>query len=273
MRHAVVRAIRKVLRVPAVKRLLIETPLIYKVYLPWERTHPFDMAHGVDTSGYIGLDDLYPDPKLKGLVYPYGASQPSIIRRALGTLGDVSEYTFIDLGCGKARPALVATEFQFRGIQGVELSTPLAELARQNAAQFAKRYPDRREITIHNQNALEYRLPGGKLALFFYQSFGRPLLEEFLTRLETSLAAGHISHLFFVYYNATFGDALDSSPAFSRWFAETIPYKRGELGFGPDKADTVVIWQSTRGELPSPYPGREARIVPLGVWTASLAPG
>ncbi len=60
----------------------------------------------------------------------YIGSQPSIMRRALSALGPVERYDFLDLGCGKGRALIVAAEFPFRAITGVELSPALAAIAR-----------------------------------------------------------------------------------------------------------------------------------------------
>jgi SAM-dependent methyltransferase len=265
-------AVGAVLRVPAIKRILLEVPVVEKIYPGCERTHPFDRAHNVDTSGYLAADKIHTDPKMKDLVIPYSASQASIIREALLALGDVSEYTFIDFGCGKGRATLVATEFPFQQIVGVELSSTLAEVGRRNAEIFAKRFPDRPKIRIYTENVLNYELPKGKLVVYMYHSFARPVLAEILKRLAASVAKGHNTHLFVIYYNPMFGAELDASSALGRWFAKTIEYDRSELGFGPDKADTVVIWQSNQGAVSSPHAERGAKIIEIyPEWKVGLA--
>jgi SAM-dependent methyltransferase len=270
--HLVRKAAGTVLRIPAIKRILIEVPVVYKVYPACERTHPFDRAHKVDTSGFLPADKIDADPKMKDLIVPYSASQASIIRRSLAALGDVSEYTFVDFGCGKGRATLVATEFPFQQIAGVELSSDLAAVAHRNAASFAKRFPDRAPINIYAQNILDYELPKGKLVIYMYHSFGRPILAEILKRVERSLTTGHNPHMFVIYYNPMFWADLDALPEFERWFAKTIDYDHSELGFGPDTADTVVIWQSKLGATSSPYADREAQIVEVyPQWKVGLA--
>ena len=242
MIRSVRRAVGTVLRIPAIKRVLIEAPLLYKVYSACERRHPFDREHGVETSGYMAPEKIQPDPKMKDLVVPYIASQASIIRGALAALGDVHGYS------------------------------ELAEIARRNAANFAQRFPDRPSVAIHTQNILDYSLPAGKLVVYMYHSFGRPVLAEILRRLDASLASGHNTHIFLIYYNPVFGADLDALPGFSRWFAKTLDYAPAELGFGPDTFDTVVIWQSNWGAVSSPHAQREAPIVEIySGWRAGLA--
>ncbi|HEY1948036.1 MAG TPA: hypothetical protein VGG97_13570 [Bryobacteraceae bacterium] len=129
-----------------------------------------------------------------------------------------------------------------------------------------------RKLTSIPKNILDYELPKGKLMVYMYHSFGRPVLAEILKRLEASLAAAHNTHIFVIYYNPVFSTGLDESSAFSRWFAKTMDYDGSELGFGPDKADTVVIWQGKPEAVASPHADREAPIVEIYFgWKAGLA--
>jgi SAM-dependent methyltransferase len=266
------RMVDSVLHIPLIMRVLIDAPVVHKVYMNWERTHPFDQAYNVNTSGYVPADKIHADPKVQDVTHPYAPVQPSVIRAILTALGDVTDYTFIDYGCGKGRATLVATEFPFERIIGVELSSSLADVARMNAAVFANRFPDRTKIEIYAQNVLDFEPPGSTLAIFVYHCFGRPVWAEVMKKLEAGLAAGRYRNLFLIYCNPVFWQGLDASPYFTRWFAKTMAIHPSELGFGPDKTDTAVIWQSKCGARPSPYPDREAQIIEHHLnWKAGLA--
>jgi SAM-dependent methyltransferase len=263
---------RRILYIPSVKRTLIGRPFIGKLYPGLERTHPFDMAYGIDTSGKVPVERISPDPQLRMSIVPYMASQPGIIRQALATLGNVEDYGFADLGCGKGRVTIVGSEFPFRAIMGVELSPDLAEIARTNAGIVARNFPHRAKIDIFEANAVDYSFPDGKLVVFMYHSFGRELVSRLVKKFESRLSSG-LTHLFFVYYNPVHGDLFDASPAFQRWYAESIPYDASEIGYGPDTSDAVIIWQSCAGAKETPY-NRAVRpiIVTKHLWRADLAP-
>jgi SAM-dependent methyltransferase len=164
----------------------------------------------------------------------------------------VEDYTLLDFGCGKGRAAIVASEFPFRQVIGIELSPVLAAKAQANAAIIANRFPERPGITIINANVLDIALPPGKLAIFAYHPFGGEILAAMVKRLGAALAAG-TPHIFFVYYNPVHADVLDTSPAFQRFYAGEIPYDKSELGFGAEVRDIVVIWQSVRGAIPNSH--------------------
>jgi hypothetical protein len=179
-------------------------------------------------------------------IIPYGGSQPSIVRAALDLLPDHDDYAFIDLGCGKGRPLVVASEFPFRRISGIELAPRLADVARGNARVILARYPERTPIEVEVGDATHVSPPAPLVVYFMYHPFSRPLVSTMVANIERQIE-GPLQHAFFVYYNPVHGDVLDQSVRFSRWHAETVPYATGEIGYGPDLEDTIVIWQ-TAGE-------------------------
>jgi len=217
--------------------------------------HPFDKAEGVRTSGIvIGL--IKPGDPLDKPAAIYGGSQPSILRTALQTIPHRERCHFLDLGCGKGRPLLVATEFGFAAITGVELSPELARMARRNAAIFARRHPERTPIRIVTGDALAHPLPREDLAIFLYNPFPRPLIATLVGRIADRQAAG-AGMLYVVSYNPVNFDLFDASPVLERRFAAQLPYDPGELGHGPDESDGVIVWQN-RGN-PNPRPPGDAQ--------------
>lgn len=241
-------SIRSFLYAPSVKNLLLKIPVVRSVYPAVERPHPIDRSYGINTSGFVGVDEISSDASIRPMIVFYAGSQPSIVRTAIAALGNVEEYTFVDLGCGKGRVTTVASEFPFREVVGVELSTELADIAKENSARVAKRYPTRTQVSIIAGNVVDVPLPPGKLAYFNYHSFGPEIVAQMVSKFESGLEAG-TPHLFFIYYNPVHGDLLDSSPAFERFYAAKLRYDSSERGFGPDADDTVVIWQSSRGAV------------------------
>jgi SAM-dependent methyltransferase len=229
-----------------VKHCLEAIPYVSRVLPSYHRTHPFDRQYGIDTSGVVPVEMITSDKILSHKINPYGASQPSIIRRAITALGTTDDYEFIDLGCGKGRAMVVASEFPFRRIAGIELSPDLTKVARRNIATLQRRFPARPPLEAVEGNAITFPLPKAKLVLFFCHSFGEELLSQLISSLEAAISSG-TGPIFFMYYNPVHGNVLDASRAFARWFADTLPYDKRELGFGPDTEDTVVIWQSVNG--------------------------
>ena len=244
---------------PQVKTVLERVPFVRRTYDGWRWRHPFDRAHGVDTSGAISANDLDGDPDLAAHSSPYGGSQPSIVRSCLAMLPDPAEYTFVDLGCGKGRPLLVASEFPFQRVVGVEMAPGLAEIARQNAAALSRRRGEHIPIEVHVGDATTTAAPGGRVVYFLYHPFDAELTSALVQNIVAQLG-GPLEHAFLVYYNPVHADVFDRSPHFERWSARSLPYAADEVGYGPDLEDSVLVWQTVPARYP-PQPGAERQVV------------
>lgn len=242
---------------PDVSRSLKPVPGLHTLFgSGWELDHPFDQLHGTETSGFIPPEQLKNNRFADALPHFYCGSQPSIIRTALTQLPPLWGFTFIDLGAGKGRPAMVASGFPFDEVIGVELSLQLVEQARRNVRIFRQRHPDHAPIRIDNQDAGAFHYPGGDLVIFLYNPFGEAPIRRVVANIERLLAQPR--SLFIIYYNPVYGACFDASPMLTRYFAQTIAYAPQERGYGPDSADPVVIWQG--GSSLPPKPGADAPI-------------
>jgi len=239
----------KLLWAPPVRRHLAGLPLLRRIYAGWTRRHPFDLRFGIDTSGSVPAEVCAPG--MGKQISPYGGSQPSIIRGVLQSLPDLERYAFVDVGCGKGRPLIVASEFPFKRVRGVELSPALAAIARDNAAAVAGRGVGSVPIEIEVGDATAADPPADCVVYFLYHPFGRDLVHAFVTNVTRHLGGG-LRHGFIVYYNPVHGAVMDESPVLTRWSADVWPYAPDEIGFGPDLSDTVVVWQT----LPARYAAR-----------------
>jgi len=151
--------------------------------------HPFDLAHGTDTGGLITGADLasgHPsDPHIAG----YAAVPPSRFHNILSRWQAsnpphaVAEYMFIDLGCGKGRAVLLASEYGFREVIGIELNTALAATARDNADRWTAAGKARSPIRIEQGDALEVTLSDSPCVVFLYNPFDAPLMQRLADRL------------------------------------------------------------------------------------------
>ncbi|HMH15493.1 MAG TPA: class I SAM-dependent methyltransferase [Edaphobacter sp.] len=150
--------------------------------------HPFDIAHGTDTSGLIYGKDL-PTGHRNGLwsTAYYGIS-PTLLIHLLNTLNiDHQRFTFLDLGSGKGRALLLASRFPFRRILGVELSPNLGTIAAANIEKFSAPWQQCRHIEVHTGDATAIDYPAGPLVLYLYNPFLTPVLKRCLRNLAHSL--------------------------------------------------------------------------------------
>ena len=111
-----------------------------KVY---DAVHPFDREFGVETSGLLYAEDLPSGQRDDLYNAGYFGVAPSALRQILERLAfDFEKYTFFDLGSGKGRALLIASEYPFHAIAGVELSPKLHAIAKANLAAYRGRHSD-----------------------------------------------------------------------------------------------------------------------------------
>ena len=152
--------------------------------------HPFDQQFGVETSGLLFAEDL-PSGSRKDLFNAgYFGVAPSAFRQILHRLQlDFEKYTFVDLGSGKGRALLIASEYPFRAIVGVELSPQLHAIAIANIAIYRGAAQRCRDIRSVEGDATEYSFPDGPLVVYLWNPFEAPVFAAVLANLEATLAS------------------------------------------------------------------------------------
>lgn len=144
----------------------------------------FDSALGVETGGITMLKqlDVAGDPD-DGV--PHIASDPEEFSSAMDALGiDFRQFTFVDLGAGKGRALLMAAQYGFRRLVGVEFARELVEVAQRNL-QVAGPSVSARARMVH-QDATTYVLPNEPVVLFMYNPFGGKTMAAVAERTRAS---------------------------------------------------------------------------------------
>jgi SAM-dependent methyltransferase len=165
-------------------------PISKERSLAKQATHPFDLKYGVQTSGLLDGTDLLSGHAHDAYNTAYWGVSPSraqeVLRRWETSLvgRKVEAYTFLDIGCGKGRMMLIASQLPFRETIGVELNPDLASAAAKNAAHWVASGLAQSPIRTLHQDATEIALPDGPCVVFLYNPFGAPVLTKLLAHLE-----------------------------------------------------------------------------------------
>ncbi len=193
--------------------------------------HPFDRAHGTDTSGLIpGLAIAAgTDARLSDLTAYYGIA-PSILQSILDLWlqrtnpHPIERTVFLDVGAGKGRAVLLASEYPFLRVEGIELNAGLAAIAEANAARWRKdaRANSLSPITVHHADATSHPLPPEAILAFLFHPFELPVLRRFLRHVEASLTL-HPRPFDLIYVNAEHDSYLDRHPALHRLWTGLVP--------------------------------------------------
>ena len=171
-------------------RGLLDVASVLTSYDP-ERDSDFDERFGTDTSGAVAVTDLgIEQQRLRDNAIRYLPSPMGVTRWMLNNVGvDFPNTSFIDVGCGKGRVLLVATEFPFRRVVGVEISPQLCAIARRNAAIYRPTSRKCADVEVLAMSALDVEFPPTDLLLHLYHPFDVAITRDLLQRLGASLRA------------------------------------------------------------------------------------
>lgn len=150
----------------------------------------FDRKFGVDTRGRIILNALQIQSPNLAHGHAYGAILPEKLLPVLQRLPiDYRQFTFIDFGSGKGKALMLASDFPFRRIIGVEFSRELHQVAQHNLQRYRQKTGKRMEIESLCMDAAAFELPAGPLVCYFYNPFGPEVLAKVLQNIRQALEA------------------------------------------------------------------------------------
>jgi hypothetical protein len=186
--------------------------------------HPFDQLHGTDTSGLIPGSVIVQgtSAKVEELTAYYGVA-PSILHGLLDLWlhrthpQSIEKTVFLDVGAGKGRAMLLASQFPFLRVEGIELNATLAAIAAANISLWAndEQADALCPMTLHHADATTHPLPTEPTLAFLFHPFELPILRRFLRHIETTQAK-RPKPFDLLYANAEHDSFLDHHPAFTR---------------------------------------------------------
>ena len=168
----------------------------------------YDWEHSVDTTrSNVGVGTQF----LTGVMArPYFATEPwlfeqimealehSIQQSALSIQSWVSSegnrvyaglnvFTFIDLGSGKGRVLLMAADYPFKKIIGVEFMPESHRVAEENIAKYASDRQQCRQIQSICMDARDFEFPDGPLVVYLFNPFSEATFMTVLENLRQSI--------------------------------------------------------------------------------------
>jgi SAM-dependent methyltransferase len=172
----------------------------------------FDRRHGVDTAPPSSVLGRLLSRRLRRRA-PVAVRT---IRSILNALEDqIRGFEFVDIGSGKGRAILIASEFPFQKIVGIERAHDLADAARQNLRAYRNAARRCADVDIREMDARDYAIPEGDCVLFLHDPAGRKLLAAFAGKIRAACAARR-HRLYVVYVSPRHSSVFDDIPCLSR---------------------------------------------------------
>ena len=153
----------------------------------------------------------------------YQPSDPLTFHEIMAQLAIAfGDFTFVDLGSGKGRALLMASDYPFRRIIGVELLPELHAIAQENVRKYSSPRQQCRSFELHCGDARRFRLPPEPLVVFLFDPFPGDILREVIAGVEQSVREAP-RKLYLAYQNPISERALAESSGW-RKTAGTIRY-------------------------------------------------
>jgi SAM-dependent methyltransferase len=147
------------------------------------RTEAFDRKYGTETftRRWVDCGD--------GTTWGYGAVNQDFFREIMLRVPvRIPDYDFVDIGCGKGAALMLASEFGFRRIIGVDLSGDLIAIARTNAEKYRQSTGRPFAPEFVQTDFMDWTIPTQNTVFFFNDPFPPELSLRAVQRLEKALA-------------------------------------------------------------------------------------
>lgn len=177
----------------------------------------YDWDHRVNTtSGAVGWRD-----RLLGVFYSaYQPTEPGPFHEMLQALKvnaelDFGNFTFLDLGSGKGRTLLMASDYPFLRIVGVELLPALNEIARENLSVYKSDTQKCFALEAICADGTTFPIPIGPVVIFLFNPFPATALQKAAVNMIQSFHA-HPRPMYVLYHNPEHEKILLEFPEFRK---------------------------------------------------------
>jgi SAM-dependent methyltransferase len=173
----------------------------------------YDWEHRVDTTSAT----VHWQDRLLGVLHsPYQPTEPALFHEMLAALQtDFAGCTFIDLGSGKGRTLLMASEYSFRRILGVELLPELDRIAQENLHKYRSETQKCFRLESVCGDACEFVFPAEPTVLYLFNPVPEAGLIRLLGNLNRSLRE-RPRKVFVLYHNPLHDPVLSASNCLKR---------------------------------------------------------
>jgi SAM-dependent methyltransferase len=209
-------------RLSATKKLIVALSEFVRDSTPQRRRSrygdaDYDWQHHVNTTAGA----VSGGQRLLGVFHsPYQPTEAALFHEMLQSLREqihsaLHDFTFIDLGSGKGRTLLMAADYPFRRIIGVELLPALNEIAQENIARYKSETQRSFSLRSICADATDFSFPVEPTVLYLFNPFPEAGLRRVIANLERSLRSDP-RPFFVLYHNPLLAHVLEGNNLFKK---------------------------------------------------------
>ena len=159
-----------------------------KIYLLKIDIRIFDYKYNVKTHKDLNINNLKFNSINKKEAFNYETVAIFSIKKILNNIDININDIFIDFGCGKGRVLLIASQYKFKKIIGIEFSPELVDIARSNVS-ICKDYNSFNIdiIKIIESDVLDYKYNNNETVFYLYNPFSNIILDQLCGQIMESI--------------------------------------------------------------------------------------
>ena len=183
----------------------------------------FDLKNGTDTTSPIELDELFITSNNKELGTAYEPTAVLVLRKLFARLVIPNNSILVDFGCGKGRVLMIASEFGFKEVRGVDFSSKLCKIAINNCQKYKEKMQSTIIYRIFQSDVVDYQIKNDENVFYLFNPFGAEILDQVLNNIQLSLS-DNPRKIWIIYYNPKFQDIIKNMNQY---------IKENEISYGP----------------------------------------
>ena len=167
----------------------------YREFLLWLHANILDSSverlFFVPTKGQVLLSDLTVRGTNRASGHDYKPTPYFIFKWALSAIeeGDIGRLSFVDYGAGKGRVLLLASQYPFARVGGIEFAEELHDNATMNIAQFSRSRMRCRNVECALDDVVNIKPVDSEAVHYFFNPFGQEIFIEVLKGIVASYHA------------------------------------------------------------------------------------
>jgi SAM-dependent methyltransferase len=175
----------------------------------------FDLRYGTDTRRIIELDklDIKSQNKPRGVRYEPTRARP--FKRVMKRLDFPQQSVLVDFGCGKGRILMIAAQFGFKKVVGVDFSPQLCQMAKHNLEIYKRKTKLDPEVKIVESDAVDYTINPDENVFFFFNPFDGLVMKKVLENIVDSQKIEK-RKIWLIYYNPVCNQVIESQGIFKK---------------------------------------------------------
>ncbi len=177
----------------------------------------YDMRYGVDTLKESALQELSIDGDNRIRGTNYVPARVLALRQLFKILKPIftKDRVFVDIGSGKGRVMMIASEYGVKEARGIEFAHELSELSKKNWAIYQYKTHAKTGFKVYEGDVVDYEIRPDEDIFFMNNPFDETVLNRLLDNLCVSLRQNR-RPVFIIYFCPTRSDVIEQRKEFNR---------------------------------------------------------